>query len=81
MGNGRRGTFSAPNGGGNIPYNNRELDAGTIYYFFIRLYSSVVSHVFGRLGVLYYGRVYRLLQPRKLCMWFLLCKVRAVQDI
>ena len=45
MGDGQRDTFEAPNDGGDIPYNNRELDAGTIYYFFIRLYSSVVSNV------------------------------------
>ena len=45
MGDGQTGTFEALNGGGDIPYNNRELDAGTIYFFFIRLYSSVVSHV------------------------------------
>ena len=44
MGDGTSGTFRTPDGR-EIKFNNRELDTGTIYYFFIRLYSSAVRCV------------------------------------
>ena len=44
MGDGTSGTFRPPDGR-EIEFNNRELDTGTVYYFFIRLYSSVVHCV------------------------------------
>ena len=40
MGDGTSGTFRTPDGR-EIEFNDRELDTGTVYYFFIRLYSSV----------------------------------------
>ena len=73
MGDGETDTFVVPNDGGSIPYNNRELDAGTIYFFFIRLYSSVVSNVC-LCGLV--SSTVECLSPEEslasLCMWFLL---------
>ena len=42
FGDGTAGVYTVQ-GGGEIEYENRELSGGIVYYFFIRLHSSVVS--------------------------------------
>ena len=44
FGDGTAGVYTVQGGGGGeIEYENRELSGGIVYYFFIRLHSSVVS--------------------------------------
>ena len=44
MGDGRRGTFTVTvPGGSDVMYDNRAVRAGRNYFFFVRLFSSVVS--------------------------------------
>ena len=42
FGDGTTGVYTVQ-GGGEIEFENRELSGGIVYYFFIRLHSSVVS--------------------------------------
>ena len=42
MGDGRSGMFPVP-GDSDVEFNNRALRGGRSYYFFVRLFSSVVS--------------------------------------